>query len=161
MPRPVPRPRPPGRARRGAAAVEFAVVVPLLLLFLLGIVEVGRLVMVGQLATNGSREAARYAVQGSADPAAVEAYTRQYLAQTGIPDAAVTDFSIEAYTTTTSIKGAVATGWNPAPTLSAVPQGTPIRARFQIDYDRVSWLPTRFVIGLGTRVPGVCVMRKE
>jgi Flp pilus assembly protein TadG len=142
------------------AAVEFAVVLPLLLLFLLGIVEVGRLVMVGQLATNGSREAARYAVQGSADPAAVEAYARQHLAQTGIPDAAVTDFAIEAYTPTT-VKGAAVTAWNAVPTLSAVPQGTPVRVRFLINYDRVSWLPTRFVLRSGAQVQGVSVMRKE
>ena len=161
MPRRVSRPRPPGRSRRGVAAVEFAVVLPVLLLFLLGIVEVGRLVMVAQLATNGSREAARYAVQGSADPAAVEAYTRQYLAQTGIPDAAVTDFAIEAYTTTTTAKGVTSSGWNAAPTLSTVSQGTPVRARFLINYDRVSWLPTRFVLRSGAQVQGVSVMRKE
>ena len=46
--------RPAGRGRRGAATVEFAVVIPILLTFILGIIEVGRLVMVAQVATNAS-----------------------------------------------------------------------------------------------------------
>jgi Flp pilus assembly protein TadG len=154
------RTAPTRRPRRGAAAVEFAVILPVLLLFILGIVEVGRLVMVGQLATNGSREGARYAAQGSADSATVEAYTRQYLAQTGIPSGAVTGFAIESQSTGTA-NGTPTTGWSAVSDPSAVPQGTPIRVRFLINYDQVSWLPTRLVLGNGTRVEGVSVMRKE
>jgi Flp pilus assembly protein TadG len=154
------RTAPARRPRRGAAAVEFAVILPVLLLFILGIVEIGRLVMVGQLATNGSREGARYAAQGSADSATVEAYTRQYLAQTGIPSAAVTGFAIESQSTSTT-NGVPTTSWSAVADPSAASQGTPIRVRFLINYDQVSWLPTRFVLGSGTRVEGVSVMRKE
>ena len=43
--------------RRAAAAVAFAVVVPLLLMFLLGIVEYGRLLMAAQITTYGGLKA--------------------------------------------------------------------------------------------------------
>src|SRR5947209_7183227 len=52
------------RPRRCAAAVEFAVVMPLLLLLLLGTWEVGRLVQVDAILSNAAREGARVAAQG-------------------------------------------------------------------------------------------------
>ncbi len=50
------------RDRRGAAALECAVVMMPLLLFLMGAVEYGRFLFVRNLAENASREAARFAV---------------------------------------------------------------------------------------------------
>ena len=48
--------------RRGAAAVETALVLPLAPLFLFGIMEYGRFVMTQQVLTNAAREGCRYAV---------------------------------------------------------------------------------------------------
>ena len=48
--------------RFGAAAVEFAIVAPLFFLLVFGMVEFGRMVMIQQVLTNGSREGARKAV---------------------------------------------------------------------------------------------------
>jgi Flp pilus assembly protein TadG len=50
--------------RSGAAAVEAAVVLPLLLLLLMGTWEVGRLVQVQAILSNAAREGARIAAQG-------------------------------------------------------------------------------------------------
>ena len=50
------------RSRRGATAVETALVLIPLLTFVLGIFEFGRLFMVRNLAANACREGARYAV---------------------------------------------------------------------------------------------------
>src|SRR5690606_32800631 len=50
------------RNRRGASAVEFALVAPIFVLFVFGMVEYGRMVMVQQVLTNASREGARRAV---------------------------------------------------------------------------------------------------
>jgi Flp pilus assembly protein TadG len=50
------------RNRRGAAAVEFAVVAPVFFLMIFGMIEFGRMVMVQQILTNASREGARLGV---------------------------------------------------------------------------------------------------
>ena len=50
------------RPRRGAAAVEFALIAPLLFLLIFGMIEFGRAVMVQQILTNASREGARRAI---------------------------------------------------------------------------------------------------
>lgn len=55
--------------KRGAALVEFAVVTPLLLLILFGIIEFGQLFKVRQTAQHAAREACRIAVlQSTAKP---------------------------------------------------------------------------------------------
>src|SRR3954447_16616528 len=58
-----PAPRVPS-SRAGAAAVEFAVVLPLIFLLLLGTWEVARLVQVHAILSNAAREGARLAAQG-------------------------------------------------------------------------------------------------
>jgi Flp pilus assembly protein TadG len=47
--------------RRGQAIVEFAIVLPILIVVLVGIFEVGRMAYMYTAVTNASREAARYA----------------------------------------------------------------------------------------------------
>lgn len=59
MPRHTPRP-----PRRAVAAVELAFIMPVLLIFVLGIWEVGRLIQVQQALNNAAREGARLAAQG-------------------------------------------------------------------------------------------------
>lgn len=53
--------------RPGTAAVEFAVVLPLLFILLFGLWEVGRIVEVQQVAWNAAREGARR-VHGAGQP---------------------------------------------------------------------------------------------
>ncbi len=48
--------------RRGATVVEAALLLPLVILFLLGILEYGRYVMTIQIMTNAAREGAHYAL---------------------------------------------------------------------------------------------------
>ncbi len=50
------------RAERGAAAVEFAIVLTVLLLIILGIIDFGRLLFVSQAVKSASREGARVGV---------------------------------------------------------------------------------------------------
>lgn len=57
--RPRPRPRAFRRDERGASAVEFALVVPLLLMLVLGIIDFGRLLFVTQSLTAAVREGGR------------------------------------------------------------------------------------------------------
>jgi Flp pilus assembly protein TadG len=46
---------------RGQAIVEFAIVLPVLLMMLIGILEIGRMIFIYAAATNASRNAVRYA----------------------------------------------------------------------------------------------------
>jgi Flp pilus assembly protein TadG len=62
---------PSRQRRRGAAAVEFAAVAPLLFLLLFGLWEIGRAVEVQQVAWNSAREGARDASMGQANLQAV------------------------------------------------------------------------------------------
>lgn len=48
-------------ASKGQAIVEFAIVLPLLLIVLIGLLEVGRYIFIYSAATNASRNAVRYA----------------------------------------------------------------------------------------------------
>jgi Flp pilus assembly protein TadG len=60
---------PTSRARRGAAAVESAVVMGVFLLFLFGVFEYCRFLMVLHVTNNAARDAARYAaVNANCDP---------------------------------------------------------------------------------------------
>ena len=49
-------------SRRGTALVEMALVLPIFLMVVLGIIEFGRALMVSQLVTNSAREGARSAM---------------------------------------------------------------------------------------------------
>jgi Flp pilus assembly protein TadG len=71
--------------RRGAAAVELAVVAPVILVLLTGIWEVGRMVEVQQMLSNAAREGARQAATGQLTNSKVENVVVQYLQVAGIP----------------------------------------------------------------------------
>ena len=70
--------------RRGVAMLEMAIVLPILLLLLLGILEMGRVVMIYQVTTNATREAARRAVVPGATDSAVLSMCNTYLDRGGI-----------------------------------------------------------------------------
>jgi Flp pilus assembly protein TadG len=64
---------------RGAALIETAVTLPLMLLVADGIFEFGRAYQTWQVLTNAAREGARIAVLPGGDDASVEARVRTYL----------------------------------------------------------------------------------
>ena len=127
------------RNRRGAAAVEFAVVAPLFFLLVFGMIEFGRMVMVQQIITNGSREGARIAVLDGATGGEV-----------------VT--AVENYLTSASVDGAeVAVSPNPP---SSAGYGEPVTVVVSIPFDQVSWLPSPMFLG-GNPMSATTVMRRE
>ena len=73
-----------GQKRRGAAALEMAIVLGLLILLVFGIIEMGRAIMVNQVITNAAREGARRAVIAGATNTQVEGRIDTYLADAGI-----------------------------------------------------------------------------
>jgi len=77
------------RNRGGAAAVEFALVAPVFFGFTLGMVEIGRGVMVQQILTNASREGCRQSVLDGATTSAVNTFVKSYLSAASVPSGGV------------------------------------------------------------------------
>ena len=67
------------RSERGAALIEAAIIIPLLLLVAVVIFEFGRAFETWQVMTNAAREGARIAVLPNPQPGAVDARVRSYL----------------------------------------------------------------------------------
>lgn len=125
--------------RRGVAAVEFAVVAPLFFLLILGMIEFGRMIMVQQVITNGSREGARLAVLDGATTSEVTSAVENYLRNSAVNGATVT----------------VA----PDPPSSAG-YGEPVTVTVSVPFNQVSWLPSPMFLGGNTLVAST-VMRRE
>jgi Flp pilus assembly protein TadG len=125
--------------RRGAATVEFAVVAPVFLLFVVGIVEFGRALMVQQLLTNAAREGARVGVLDNSQTGDVTSAVSNYLAGGGVSGA----------TTTVT----------PSPPSSAA-YGSPVTVTITVPYSSVSWVPSPWFLQ-NTTLGSTCVMRRE
>lgn len=88
--------KPPARERerRGALVVEAAVILPLLLIVMLGVWEVGRMIQVKQMLVNSAREGARLAAGGytvnsaPVTQAMVTQACKDYLRGAGLPASA-------------------------------------------------------------------------
>ena len=124
--------------RRGAAVVEFALVVPVFILLVFGMIEFGRAVMVQQVLVNASREGARQAVLDGTTLNEVQD-------------------RIDVYLDASSINGATVTV-DPAPQVATF--GQPVTVTVSVPFDNVSWLPVPQYIG-GTVLTASSVMRRE
>jgi Flp pilus assembly protein TadG len=80
----------------GQEAVEFALLLPLLLLILFGILDLGRLFHAAITITNAAREGARYGIEHPADTGDIEAAVQAEAAGTGIDltDTAISDIAV-------------------------------------------------------------------
>ena len=81
------------KSRRGIAAAEAAVIMPLLVITMFGVWEVGRMIQVNQVVVNSAREGARLAagayVNGTpVTSAMVTQAVRDYMCASGLPAAA-------------------------------------------------------------------------
>ena len=119
--------------------MEFAVVAPVFLLLVFGMIEYGRLVMVQQMLTNASREGARLAVLDGSTTTDVENV-------------------VDSYLTSGNITGATVT-MTPNPPGDAA-SGDPVTVQVQIPYADVSWLPSPMYLG-NTTMTATSVMRRE
>ncbi len=70
--------------RRGAAAVELALTLPIILMLLVGIWEIGRLMHVRQVLHNAAREAGRQASAGLVTTAQAQDVARKYVQRNGL-----------------------------------------------------------------------------
>lgn len=127
------------RPRQGAATVEFAIVAPLFILLVFGMIEYGRMVMVQQLITSAGREGARLGVLEGVTNERVTTVVTEYLANSSIQDATVSV--------------------TPDP-LSSARYGEPVTVKISVSFDSVSWLPSPMYLG-GKTLSSVAVMRRE
>jgi len=127
------------KKRRGAAAVEFAIVAPVFLVLVFGLIEFGRLVMVQQVITNAAREGARSGILDGATTSNVQTVVNNYLATAAISGATVTV--------------------TPSPPSSAG-FGQPVTVDVTVDFDDVSWMPSPFFLKDAT-LTSTTAMRRE
>jgi Flp pilus assembly protein TadG len=109
------------RNRRGTAVVEFAVVAPLFILLVFGMIEFGRMIMVQQIMTNASREGTRRAIIEGSTQTEVENLVTNYLDNASVPGATVTVTPSD---------------------LSNVGFGDPVSVSVSIPFNTVSWIPS-------------------
>lgn len=127
------------RSRRGAAAVEFAIVVPVFLVMVVAILEFGRLVMVQQIITTASREGARTAILEGSTATDVQSTVNAYLANSSVNQA-----TIEI---------------SPSSLSSASP-GDPITVTISTNFADASWLPAPWFAGNAVLTAST-LMRRE
>ena len=135
---PTSKPAPRTAARRAAAAVEFAVVVPILILLIFGMIEFSRLMMVEQVLTNAAREGARKASLPGTSTSDVTTAVNTYMTNSGL----------SGQTTTVS------------PDPSTANPGDAITVTVSIPFNNVSWLPVPMFLG-GKTLSASVVMAKE
>jgi Flp pilus assembly protein TadG len=133
-----------GRAtRRGAAAVEFAVVAPLLFTLILGSIEFGRVLMVGQLATNAARAGCRQGTMNGTTTDTIKSTVSTALTAGGVSGVStsvtVNDQNVDASTAVT---------------------GDKITVQVTVSLSQNQWLPTPLFIHGGSAVV-TSVMRHE
>jgi len=126
-------------ARRGAAAVEMAIITPILFLLVFGMVDLGRAVMVQNLLTNAARDGARAAVLDGASASGIESQVTEYLAAS-------------------SVNGATAMVL-PNP-LTDAELGDPVSVTAQVPFDAISWLPSSIYFR-GATLQATVTMRRE
>jgi TadE-like protein len=137
--------------RRGVAVVEFAVVLPLLLLLLVGIWELGRIIHVQIVLNNAARDGARLAAQANivnttgsntqihfkTGTPNVDGAIRQYLLAAGITDHTGLVIQLQF------MEPAAGGGGPPQPDLDADPyigvKNQRFRVMVSIPYDNVRW----------------------
>ena len=137
--------------RRGSAAVEMAIVLPLFFMVVMGIVEFGRAMMVGQLVTNAARHGARESAVDGATNGTITTAVKDFVATTvGVAQADVT-------VVITVDPGA----GNPDPVddLSVAQAKDVCKVTVKVPYDKVGYVAGRYLAG--AELKGQCIMRHE
>ena len=124
--------------RCGAAAVEFAIVAPVFFLLVIGMVEVGRALMVQQVLINASRVGARQAVTTGATTSAVQTAVNEYATSVAVPSVSV----------------------SVTPDPAAAKSGDTMTVTTSVNYNNVSWLASPWFLS-GKTLTSSSKMRKE
>lgn len=144
-------PNHPPSERRGISAVELAISVNVLFLFIFGIVEFSRLGMAAQLLTNAAREGGRVAVIQNSALSDVQSRVTAMLSSAGITAGTVTAVDSDPGTTGVFI---MPSNW------STAAGDTAITVTIRVPYKQISWLPTPFYLS-AANVVGTATLNSE
>ena len=125
-------------SRLGAAATEFAIIAPVFLLLVIGIIELGRALMVQQVLVNASRVGVREAITLGATSTGVQAAVEDYSASVAVPGVSVTV--------------------SPDPATAIA--GDAILVTASVPFEDVSWMASPWFLG-GRTLTASSRMRKE
>lgn len=139
--------------RRGAAMVEMAVVLPVFLMVVMGIIEFGRGMMISNLVTNAAREAARAAVLDGSTNAAVTSAARTFLRSAISSN--LTDTDIPVTITITPATG----NTDPGNVLANCNSRDLISVQVSIPFNKVALIPGDYLAG--KNLVGKSSMRHE
>jgi Flp pilus assembly protein TadG len=128
--------------RRGASIVEFAVVAPILFVFILGIIEVGRALMATHLLTNAARQGCRAAIVGSTSTSQITTAVVNSLQNQGISNDTV---NVQVNDGTTDA--------------STAKSNDEITVTVSVPASKVTWLPS--VLFLKGSISGQYTLRRE
>ncbi|MGL4550336.1 MAG: TadE/TadG family type IV pilus assembly protein [Gemmataceae bacterium] len=138
------------RTRRTAvAAVECAFLLPVLMVLVLGVWEIGRLIQIAQLANNAAREGARQASSAKYTIAQVRQATFEYLKNSGVPLHDTLDSSSVTLSTTNITITAV--NEDGSETFDAA-QFDRLRVTVTVPMKNFHWLSSNYFMPVGTAV---------
>jgi Flp pilus assembly protein TadG len=119
--------------RRGAALVELAFALPVLLGLLVGVWEIGRIIEVQQALGNSAEEGARQAARGLDSNAQVQQVVINYLGSAGLP--------------TTNVSVSVSDRTSPGTDVRNASRLDELQVSVTIPYGDVRWLPLDWFFG--------------
>lgn len=133
--------------RRGATAVEFAVVAPILFAFIFGFIALGQMVTVQQILTHAAREGCRKAALNTTmSETDVVTVVKDYLRRGAIRSPVVDAVTVSVV---------------PSPS-TAIDSETEMTVTLRVDYADVCWIPITFFGYLGdVTIAGTCTMERE
>lgn len=142
--------------RRGAATVEFAMVLPVLVILSLGAIDVGQLVNVGQTVSDVARHAARFAAKNtSLNTADVEARVKDHFAKR-FPGVATDTLNAALNVKVTDEAGVSISGGN----LTSLDPGSPVIVEVTFEFKAVRWM-TGLGLGNSSKLETTSMARRE
>lgn len=125
--------------------MEFAIIAPVFVTLILGMIEFGRVMMVEEILTNAAREGCRIGVLPGTTTGDVTTTVNNYLTNSSVPSSSAT--------TSVYVNGGVASP-------STAVAGDQIKVTISLPFNSVSWLPVPLFMG-GKNLTASVVMRKE
>ena len=140
-----------GKNRRGAALVELALVLPIFFAVVLGIIEFGRAMMVGQMVTNAAREASRLSILDDSTNTQVQTWIEDFLQQ-------AINVSADDVTVTITVDPAPGND-DPGNNLANAQTRDLCTIRVEVPFDKVAYIKGNYLNGKS--LSGQSAMRHE